>query len=322
MKNKVRIAMIGCGQICSDHLGEIAHIPEASVVGVCDLQGLLAQDMAERFGVGGWHTDFKKMVEETRPDVVHITTPPATHFDIGSYLLDKKCSIYVEKPICLSKDDTVRLIEKAKANNLIVCPGFMQLEDVAASRFRKFRESGKLGDVVHIESYWGNSLADNYSKIFLRTKSHWIHDLPGKLFQNIISHCIYHIVPFMPGEIDEIKCFIQDRSKNSVLPDELRVVIRCGDVTAYVTFTSAVKPIKQFVRFYGSNAIVELDFANHIFVSYENTALPGPLGRVRNAVVPGMTSILQGVINAKNFLLGKDRYFLGMCELFKLFYKR
>lgn len=320
MYKKVRVALIGCGQISDAHLGELAHISEAKVVAVCDLEPLLAEDTAERFGVGAWYDDYKKMIEEQRPDVVHLTTPPHTHLELGSYLLEHGCNLYIEKPFCTSKEETLRLIEKAKSNNVLICAGFSQTEDIVTRRFRSFVDSGRLGDVVHIESYYGNSMDGNFSRVFLQTKNHWIHRLPGKLFQNIISHALYHIVPFFPGEIDDVVCFADDRSKNGVLMDELRVMVKSGNMTAYVTFTSSVRPITQFVRFYGTKAIVELDFDNHIF-NYRNISdLPGPVARVGNAVIVGFRRMWQGVVNARNFAFGRDRFFYGMGELFKQFY--
>lgn len=320
MNNKLKIGIIGCGQIADAHLGEIALIPSAEVVAVCDLYELLAIDTAERYKVKNWFSDYSKMISEVQLDVIHLTTPPHTHLQIGSEIVKKGIHLYIEKPCCLSTDEVLKLIDLATENNALVCAGFSQINDLASVQFNSFVENGMLGDVVHIESYYGNSLDGNFSRVFLRTTDHWIHRLPGKLFQNIISHALYHVVPLLPGEIDDIACFSFDRSDNKVLQDELRVMLRSGNVTGYITFTSAVKPVTQFMRVYGTKAIIEVDFTNHMFNVYDSKNLPGPLLRVINGVSPGIARIKQGMANAKKTLKGNDRFFWGMGKLFEKFY--
>lgn len=321
MGKELKIALIGCGQISEAHLSEIAHIPDARVAAVCDLIGHLAEDTAERYDIPRWYTNFKEMISEERPDAVHLTTPPHTHMDIGSYVIDNGCHLYIEKPFCTSARETVALIERAKENHVIICAGFSELGDDVSVKFRAFAGAGRLGDVVHIESYYGSSMDGNFSKVFLQTDDHWIHRLPGKLFQNIISHALYHVTPLFPGTVEEVMCFAEDRSGNGVFQDELRVIAKSGHVTAYVTFTSAVRPVTQFVRIYGTKAIAELDFTNHIFKTHEQTTLPGPIARLRNAFVPAFELFKEGISNAKKFIFGQDRFFSGMGRVIDGFYK-
>ena len=58
-------------------------IPNCKLVAVCDRELLMAQQLAERFGVDGCFDDARELLATCKPDVVHITTPPQSHFALG-----------------------------------------------------------------------------------------------------------------------------------------------------------------------------------------------------------------------------------------------
>ena len=316
----IKVALIGCGQISEAHLSEISLIPDAEVVAVCDLNALFAEDTAERFGVKRWFSDYKEMIRETQPQVVHITTPPQTHLQLGLDLIQNGCHLYIEKPFGVDYNDAKQLIDKARMAGVMVCCGFFQLFDEVFLRFQKRYGWESLGEIVHIESYYGTSLDDNYSKLFLKNPNHWVHRLPGKFFQNVISHPLYHMIPLFPGTVKDIVCFAQDRSENGVFQDELRVLMQAGKTTGCMTFTSAVRPVIQCLKIYGTKSIVQFDLANHAFFFTNAGELPGLFGRVRNSVVSGLRLVKEGAYHFITSMNGKDRYFAGMGNLFQQFY--
>lgn len=317
---KLRISIIGCGQICEAHLREIDHIAGADVVAVCDILHPLAEDVADRFNIRHVFSSYRTMMNETQPDVVHITTPPHTHAEIGFEAIAGGCHIYLEKPFGLNYQQAEEIVQAAKARGVIVCAGFSQLYDLVSARAREYIGSGKLGEVVHIESFYGNSHDGNFSRLFLNDPEHWINKLPGRLFQNIISHPLYHITPYLTEPVEKVQCLAFDRSANSIFFDELRVMLQAGGVTGYLTFTSGVKPITQFVRIYGTRAIAEIDLANHAFRFYSTTQFPGPAARVYNLIRAGKQSAIEGMRHAKQMWSGKDRFFAGMGNLSAAFY--
>src|SRR5258708_21790211 len=98
---KLRVALIGCGQIADAHLGEIRKIPRAELVAVCDRERDLALQAAARFGVAGVFDDVSQMLASAKPDVVHITTPPHTHRPLATEVLEAGAHAYVEKPFAV-----------------------------------------------------------------------------------------------------------------------------------------------------------------------------------------------------------------------------
>src|SRR5579863_4372307 len=95
---KLRVALIGCGQIADAHLGEIRKLPQAEAVAVCDRERDLAVQAAARFEVPQLYDNVDQMLVAARPDVVHITTPPHTHKALAVAALKAGAHVYVEKP--------------------------------------------------------------------------------------------------------------------------------------------------------------------------------------------------------------------------------
>ena len=92
-KDKMKIGIIGCGKIADSHVTQIRRIAGCEIVGVCDQEELMAKQLFERYELKQYFDDAIKMIEETKPDVVHITTPPKSHFDLAKLCLEMNCHI-------------------------------------------------------------------------------------------------------------------------------------------------------------------------------------------------------------------------------------
>src|SRR3954452_1705203 len=92
-------AVVGVGTVAKHHLACLDALDRARAIGVCDLSPAVAESAAERFGAGAPFTDHRELLAALEPDVVHVTTPPAAHFDIATDALAAGAHVIVEKPI-------------------------------------------------------------------------------------------------------------------------------------------------------------------------------------------------------------------------------
>src|SRR5215211_214370 len=113
-------ALIGCGAIAREHLIALAQLENVQVVGLCDLSPARAEATAERFGIKKWCTSYQQLLTETAPDLVHITTPPSSHFSIANACLDAGLNVICEKPITVEYRDFSTLNELAKRNRCVL----------------------------------------------------------------------------------------------------------------------------------------------------------------------------------------------------------
>src|ERR1017187_10246050 len=164
----LKVAIIGCGKIADSHAELLQHINGCQMVGVCDREELMAKQLYERFPIKAYFRDVNELLEKARPDVVHITTPPQSHFELGRLCLERGCHIYVEKPFTVDTSQALELIRLAERRNLKVTVGNDAQFTHAAIPFRELVKQGYLGgSPVHMESYYCYELRDTYAKALM-----------------------------------------------------------------------------------------------------------------------------------------------------------
>ena len=261
----LRVAIIGCGKIADQHAEQIVSIPGCELVGVCDREELMAKQLQERLNVSFSCTDVYDLFKHAQPDVVHITTPPQSHYALGTVCLEAGCHVYIEKPFTTNYYEAEELIALARRKNRKLTVGHNAQFSHAASRMRQLVATGYLGGApLHLESYYCYDLSDpSYARALLGDHNHWVRSLTGGLLQNTISHGISKLAEFMTDSNVRIiaqgftSSTLQNMGENIV--DELRVIIQCDRMASYFTFSSQMKPSLHQLRIYGPKNGLILD---------------------------------------------------------------
>ena len=92
----LRSASSVVAKIADAHAAQLRRIAGCEIVGVCDREPLMARQLYERYPVKACYGGLAELLAQARPDVVHVTTPPASHFDIARQCLEAGCHVYVE----------------------------------------------------------------------------------------------------------------------------------------------------------------------------------------------------------------------------------
>jgi predicted dehydrogenase len=271
----IRTAIIGCGKVADKHALQVSRISGVKIVALCDVEPLMAQQMAERFGVERQFSDVRQMIDEAKPDVVHITTPPQTHFQLGKLCLLSGCHAYIEKPFTITAAEAQELVAIAIRKDLKLTAGHNAQFTPVMARMRQSIKEGYLGGrPVHMESIFcyetrGDS---SYTKAFLGDSGHWLRSLPGSLLQNIISHGVGKIAEFLGGEGPLVMAHgftspVLRRLGQEDIIDELRVIIRdAEDTTAYFTFSTQIHPSLHQFRISGPRGTLIADDDNQTLI--------------------------------------------------------
>jgi predicted dehydrogenase len=274
----IRVGLIGCGKMADQHALQIRRISDAKIVAVCDSEPLMAQQMAERFCVPRHFADVRAMLDEAKPDVVHITTPPPSHFELGKICLAGGCNLYIEKPFTLNTAEAEELISLADQKGLKLTAGHNAQFTHAMVRMRQLVNNGYLGGPpVHMESVYGYSFGDeSYAKALLGDANHWVRRLPGSLLQNIISHGVSKIAEFLRGDDPTViahgstSSFLKGIGEYKII-DEVRVMVRDENAaTAYFTFSSQIKPTLHQFRLYGLKNSLIVDDDSQVLIKLAN----------------------------------------------------
>jgi predicted dehydrogenase len=274
----IKVGIIGCGKIADNHAAQINRIHNSEILAVCDSEPLMAGQLSERFNIKKHYSNVEEMLDAVKFDVIHITTPPASHYTLAKVCLNAGCNVYVEKPFTLNTSEAEDLIGLADRKALKITAGHNAQFTHAMIRMRELVKSGYLGGKpVHMESHYCYSFGDeSYAKALLGDSEHWVRKLPGSLLQNIISHGISKIAEFLSGDNPEVIAhsftsqFLKNIGENDIV-DEVRVIIRDEDsATAYFTFSSQISPAPHQFRLYGIRNSLIVDDDHQILIKINN----------------------------------------------------
>ncbi len=324
----IRVGIIGCGKVADKHAAQIVRGHDAEIVGVCDSEPLMAEQLAERLGIERSFDDVDSFLNICRPTVVHITTPPQSHFALAKRCLEAGSHVYVEKPFTLSSREARELIGIAEACSRKVTVGHETQFMPVALDMRRLIHSGYLGGApVHMESIYCYQFGDErYAKALLGDQGHWVRRLPGGLLQNIISHGIGKIAEYLQDSDVTVLAhsftsrFLEGIGEDRII-DELRVIISDGHrTTAYFTFSSQIAPVLHQFRVFGPKRSLIADYSHQTLIkvprgqtSYLDQFLP--------PFAEGKQHIRAGLRNIRKFLKHDLHSDSGIHSLISSFYR-
>ena len=107
----MRIAVIGCGSIARTHIDVVKHL-KGTLVALCDRTAAKAEKLKAEYSLDcAVYTDYVKMLDEVKPDAVHVCTPHYEHCEMSVAALKRGVNVLCEKPVCIDEGQYRQLIE-------------------------------------------------------------------------------------------------------------------------------------------------------------------------------------------------------------------
>src|SRR5262245_29702216 len=110
--NVVTVGVVGCGNISSVYLKNMATYPHLKVLACADLDMERAKAQAERFNVPRALT-VEELLADPRIELVVNLTVPAAHATVGLAALRAGKSVYNEKPLAITREDGKLMLQEA-----------------------------------------------------------------------------------------------------------------------------------------------------------------------------------------------------------------
>lgn len=140
-------AIIGCGDISTVHFGAVSTLENVELVAVCDTDPGRLEAATAAYGVPGY-PDYLDMLEQARPDVVHVCTPHHLHASVAADCLERGVNVIVEKPLAHTLEEGKRLIEVAERSPAKIAVCFQNRYNATSQAMRELLDGGALGKVV------------------------------------------------------------------------------------------------------------------------------------------------------------------------------
>ncbi|MBQ5939642.1 Gfo/Idh/MocA family protein [Massilia sp. AB1] len=201
---KIRIAIVGCGRISSNHFASLEkHAEHVELAAVCDIDPKTLAAHVDKYGVPGYG-DLEDMLTEEKLDMVVLCTPSGAHPEQAVIAARHKVHVMTEKPMATRWHDGLRMVracDEAGVRLFVVKQNrrntTLQLlkRAVAEKRFGKIH-------MVHLNVFWTRPQS-YYDQGGWRGT--WEFD--GGAFMNQASHYV-DLLDWLIGPVEKVQAMM------------------------------------------------------------------------------------------------------------------
>ncbi len=157
--DRVRVALIGCGDQGNWDAGDMTKQPDARIVALCDVyEGSIRATFANKaLGLDPAKTphfaDFRRVLDDRDIDAVIIATPDHWHALPMIMACQAGKDVYIEKPLSLSLVEGRRMVEAARKYKRVVQVGTQQRSARHFQRAVELVREGRLGKITRVHTW-------------------------------------------------------------------------------------------------------------------------------------------------------------------------
>ena len=151
----MKVAQIGTGGWGKNHTRVLSQL--GVLTAVCDANKERSKEYSEKYSVNSYNS-VDSLLDSEDFDAAFICTPTSTHSEIANKLIEKKKSVFIEKPLTYLSEEGEDLLELAKKNNVIMTCGYIERFNPAVDLVKNYVKSKKYGELVMLEFHRENRM--------------------------------------------------------------------------------------------------------------------------------------------------------------------
>ncbi len=228
MKNKLKFAVIGIGNIGIKHVQHLLNISSVEIVGICDIDTAIQ----EKFPDIPFYNTVENLLQNCIIDVINICTPNYLHATQSIQCLNAGIHVICEKPMALTTTECTAMLAAADNNN-------KQLFIVKQNRYnepvqivKKLIDNNILGKIylININCFWNRN--DAYY-----TQSNWRgnKEKDGGVIYTQFSHFL-DILHYLIGYCTPTFAHIKNFNHNTITIEDNGIVGLESKAGALVNF--------------------------------------------------------------------------------------
>ena len=188
------------------HAAIVGPHPSVDLVAVCDTSSIVL-DAFKKFSKVNVYSDYIRMIDSEKPDLVVIATPTRFHYKMVKHALEHGINTFCEKPFSLTTTEGEELVALAEAKKLVNQVGYHNHFIGTFRELKRLLEIGLLGNLVHFTG-------EAYGPVVTKEKGGTWRSVPaeggGCLFDyashviNLIQEIIGHPVKATGSQLKKI----------------------------------------------------------------------------------------------------------------------
>lgn len=150
MGTPTRVAVAGAGYFSRFHYDAWSRMSDVALVAAADRSLGKARELAARHQVPQVYDDVRTMLDESRPDLLDIVTPPATHFELIRLAAERRIDAICQKAFCSSLEEAREATALAEAAGIRVFVHENFRFQPWHREAKRLVTSGRLGEVFQV----------------------------------------------------------------------------------------------------------------------------------------------------------------------------
>ena len=234
MKN-ITIGVIGAGLIGRKHLTKLAERDDYDLVGIADVN---ADRVAADYPGTPVFADYRKLLDEARPEAVIIASPNQLHAEQGIECARRGIHILIEKPVTDTVETAASLIAEVRKAGIQSLVGHHRRHHQQVRTLKATLGDKRIGDVVGVSAIWATHKPAAYFEI-----APWRSQAGGgPILINLIHEIDF--LRFTVGEIVAVEAIASNRQRSFAVEDTAAALIEfdSGALGTFFISDSAVSP--------------------------------------------------------------------------------
>ncbi len=146
---KLRIGMIGAGNIANTHLNCHTKNPRVEIAAICDINDVTLNRTADRFGIEKRFHSVAEMLANVELDAADVCVWNCAHAECSIAALNAGLDVLCEKPMAMNATEAQAMLDAAKKNNKLLMLGFVTRFSNEARIAKDFIDQGYLGEIYY-----------------------------------------------------------------------------------------------------------------------------------------------------------------------------
>jgi predicted dehydrogenase len=234
MKN-ITIGIVGAGLIGRKHLAKLSERGDYELVGIADVN---ADRVAAEHPAARVFADYRKLLDEARPEAVIIASPNQLHAEQGIECARRGIHILIEKPVSDTLESAESLIAEVRKAGIQSLVGHHRRHHQQVKTLKAILREGRIGDIVGVSAIWAtHKPADYFETAPWRSQTGG-----GPILINLIHEIDF--LPFTVGEIVAVEAVATNRQRGFAVEDTAAALIEFdnGALGTFFISDSAVSP--------------------------------------------------------------------------------
>lgn len=154
---KLKFGIIGTGWIAEAHVESLKMMSDVEIVAGADYISGKAEKFFKEYDLPNirCYPDHRAMLEAEDLDAVCVCTYNSTHAECTIDSLKKGVNVLLEKPMCITIEEAVEIIQVEKQSGKLLSIGFQPRMDENMKMIKKIVQSGELGRIYYIQTGGG-----------------------------------------------------------------------------------------------------------------------------------------------------------------------